>query len=89
MIERIQSPSIGGSIAVLQAFNVKELIGGSDLLRATILLFFFFGFGTAGMTYCLSYLFKSAATAQLVIVFFNVSRFSLSYLVLMCMPMPW
>ena len=68
----------GGSIIILKAFDVKELTGDASLTRATILLFFFFGTSTAGLTYCLSYLFKSASTAQNMVIFLNVSRTALS-----------
>ena len=65
----------GASIAILKIFSVSELIGNEDVTRATILLFFFYGFSTAGLTYCLTYLFKSASTAQNVVIFFNVCSF--------------
>ena len=60
-------------MAVLEGFNITQLVGTSDLTRATILLFFFFGLSTAGLTYCLTYLFKSASTAQNAVIFLNVS----------------
>jgi hypothetical protein len=62
----------GFSIIILKAFDVKELTGSVEVMRATILLFFFFGLSTAGLTYCLTYLFKSASTAQNLVIFLNV-----------------
>jgi hypothetical protein len=58
---------------ILKVFSIDELTGTPELTQATILLFFFFGTSTAGLTYCLTYLFKSASTAQNAVIFFNVS----------------
>lgn len=62
----------GGSIIIFKIFSTDTLVGDSDVTRATILLFFFFGTSTAGLTYCMTYLFKSASTAQNVVIFLQV-----------------
>ncbi len=62
----------GGAIIILKALKVDGLMGTRDAAEATILLFCFHGIATAGLTYCLSYLFKSPAAAQNVMIFVNV-----------------
>jgi ABC-type multidrug transport system ATPase subunit len=59
------------SIVLVAAFNVQELIEGESL-AATILLFVLYGISVAAFTYCLSYLFTSHATAQIVVLVLNL-----------------
>eukprot|EP00743_Colponemidia_sp_Colp-15_P004647 GILK01005008.1.p1 GENE.GILK01005008.1~~GILK01005008.1.p1 ORF type:complete len:2608 (-),score=498.63 GILK01005008.1:139-7962(-) len=58
------------SIAVVVAFNVKDMIQGSAL-GATVLLFWFFGTSVISFTYLLSYLFKSYSNAQNAVIMLN------------------
>jgi hypothetical protein len=60
-------------IWIFAGFNVVELIGTPETIRATILLFFFHGIAAAGMTYVLSFLYKSPSSAQNTMIFINVS----------------
>ncbi len=52
--------------------NVDKLAGSRDVIGATIALFVLHGSAAAGFTYCLTYLFKSPASAQNVMIFINV-----------------
>ena len=61
-------------IWILVGFNVTELIGNSDTIRATILLFFFHGIAAAGLCYILTYFYKSPSSAQNTMIFLNVRR---------------
>jgi hypothetical protein len=60
------------TILILYARSVDKLAGHEDVLGATILLFLFHGTAAAGFTYVLTYLFKSPASAQNVMIFINV-----------------
>jgi hypothetical protein len=64
--------SPGLVIAVLYGMNVDKLAGSRDVIGATIALFVLHGSAAAGFTYCLTYLFKSPASAQNVMIFINV-----------------
>lgn len=65
------------TIAILKGVGVHELIVG-DAFIATILLFETYGLATAGFTYLVSFCFKSAPTAQNVVIFLNVGGFDCS-----------
>lgn len=58
------------AIALIAAFDVKELIGSA--LGATIALFFTFGTSVASFTYLMSYLFTSHSTAQTMTLILNL-----------------
>ncbi len=52
--------------------DISGLVGAHDVIEGTILLFFFHGLAAAGFTYCITFLFKSPASAQNVMIFINV-----------------
>ena len=65
--------SMWAVIIVFKAAGIEELTGTVETTRATILLFFFHGIATSGLTYCLSFLYKSPSSAQNTMIFLNVS----------------
>jgi hypothetical protein len=62
----------GGTIAIFFIWGVDTLVGTGELLGATIALLLLHGSASAGMTYCLTYLFKSHSSAQNAMIFLNV-----------------
>ncbi len=81
-----------GTLGILRLFNVKELIG-PDAFLATLVLFQLYGLSSMGLTYLLSFVFKSASTAQNSVIFLNViamfiimASFVMSQLSITCGP---
>jgi len=59
------------SILLVVAFNVRELLD-YGAAPAMVLLFALYGVSVAAFTYCLSYCFRSHATAQIVVLVLNL-----------------
>ncbi|CAE7902215.1 ABCA1 [Symbiodinium sp. KB8] len=59
------------SIVLVVAFDVRELMDGGAA-PAMVLLFVLYGVSVAAFTYCISYCFRSHATAQIVVLVLNL-----------------
>ncbi|OQR81399.1 ATP-binding Cassette (ABC) Superfamily [Thraustotheca clavata] len=66
------------ALIMIRAFDIQALTGNDctgcadNTPQAVFLLFFFFGFAIAPFTYCMSYLFKEAASAQFYTLLINM-----------------